>query len=97
MSRKRKVIRGVEYSVGLAVERGYDAKVFDSFDEAAGYALAHSAATGGYPVNLDVLVYSESAAYAYGGDDAVEQYREDPEASVFDRIEISIKVIGRVP
>lgn len=32
-----------------------------------------------------------------GGDDAVERYNEDPEASVFERFEINVNAVGRVP
>jgi hypothetical protein len=47
--------------------------------------------------NLDVLIFSPEGAYAYGGDDAVARYEEDPEASVFDRFEIRVNHIGSVP
>jgi len=48
-------------------------------------------------VNLDVLVWNEEGAEWYGGDDAVERYREDPEASVFERFEIKVNPVGMVP
>jgi len=70
-------------------------RVFKSFDEAAGFAV--SLAASGRDTNLDVLIWSEKGARAYGGDDAVEQYREDPEASVFERLEIRVNPVGRVP
>lgn len=47
--------------------------------------------------DVDVVVWSEEGARAYGGDDAVEQYREDPEASVFERLEVRVNNQGRVP
>lgn len=43
------------------------------------------------------LVWNAQAALEYGGEDALERYREDPEASVFERFEIKVNAIGRVP
>jgi hypothetical protein len=71
-------------------------RVFKSFDEAAGFALSIALA-GRERVHLDVLIWSAAGARAYGGDDAVEQYREDPEASIFERYEIRANNMGRVP
>ena len=45
---------------------------------------------------LDVIVWSEAGARAYGGDAAVAVYAEDPDASVHDRIVISAISQGRV-
>lgn len=45
------------------------------------------AASNGEASSVDVLVWTEAGARWYGGDDAIERYREDPEASVFERIE----------
>jgi len=45
---------------------------------------------------LDVCVWSEEGARHYGGDDAVESYREDPECSVFERYEIRVSSMGRI-
>jgi len=63
-------------------------------DEAMVIAM-HLAMSSG-SAQLDVLVWSEEGARAYGGSDAVDQYREDPEASVFERFEVSINAVGRV-
>lgn len=68
---------------------------FKSFDEAAGFALA-VAISGKENVHLDVVIWSEAGAFAYGGDDALETYREDPEASVHERFEIKANSQGRV-
>ncbi len=68
---------------------------FDTFDAAAGYAVA-VALSGKDDVTIDVLVWSETGARWYGGDDAVESYQEDPDASVFERIEIKVNAMGRV-
>ncbi len=46
---------------------------------------------------IDVLIWSEDGAQAYGGSDAVDRYNEDPEASVFERYEISVNFVGMVP
>lgn len=48
------------------------------------------------PVLLDVIVWSADGARAYGGEDAVAVYAEDPEASVHDRIVIEARPQGRV-
>jgi hypothetical protein len=69
-------------------------RIFDTFDAAAGFAV--SLAASGRTVALDVLIWSEAAARAWGGDDAVESYREDPDASVFERIEITANPVGRI-
>lgn len=82
----------VEYAVDDAQGRE---RTFKTFDEAAGFAVA-MASSGGV-VHLDILIWSEEGAYWYGGDDAVEQYNEDPEASVFERLEVSAESVGRVP
>lgn len=54
-------------------------------------ALAHGEAT------VDVVVCSEEGARSFGGDDAVDEYNEDPEASVFERMQIRLNNLGRVP
>jgi len=59
-------------------------------------AVEHAIRTGG-PVTLDVIVWSEAGARAYGGDAAAAVYAEDPDASVHDRIVISAFPQGRVP
>ncbi len=69
---------------------------FKDWEEASRAAFVLAAKTHG-PVNLDVVVFDEEAARAYGGDEAVKQYHEDPEASVFERFEIRVNNIGRVP
>ena len=52
---------------------------------------------GGEKINLDVVTWSRAAARAWGGDDAVEQYDEDPEASIFERIVVQADSWGRIP
>ena len=83
----------VEYAVDDASGRE---RIFKTFDEAAGFAVA-VAVSGKEHVNLDVLIHNKSGARFYGGDDAVERYDEDPEASVFERFEITVNAVGRVP
>lgn len=82
----------VQYAVDDA--SGHE-HVFDTFDAAAGYAVA-VAVSGKENVSIDVLVWSEIGARHYGGDDAVESYEEDPDASVFERIEIKVNLAGRI-
>lgn len=83
----------VEYAVDAP--DGFE-HVFKSFEEAAGLALT-TALSGKGKSHLDVLIFSEDGAEWYGGDDAVEQYNEDPEASVFERFEIKVNAVGRIP
>lgn len=64
--------------------------------EAAMARAVSRALTLGRPVALDVLTWSEDGARAYGGDDAVAVYHEDPDASVHDRIVITAQSQGRV-
>jgi len=70
-------------------------RIFKTWDQAAGFAV--SLAASGRRTNIDILVYSEAGARALYGDDGVERYREDPEASVFERIEVRANDVGRVP
>ena len=59
------------------------------------YALDQAMSRG--EATLDVLIWDAAGALTYGGDDAVERYSEDPEASVFERFEIKVNCAGRVP
>jgi len=70
-------------------------RIFKNFDAAAGFAVA-LAASDGRKHHIDVLIYSVSGARAWGGDDAVEEYRSDPDANVSDRITVSADHVGRV-
>lgn len=70
-------------------------RIFKTFDEGAAFAMQIAISRG--EAVLDVLIWSEEGAEWYGGDDAVEQYNEDPEASVFERFEIRVNAVGRVP
>jgi len=85
--RKRKH-KDVEYVVGNSPT--------DDFDEAAALAVVRSLSNG-EPATIDVLVFSRAGAKFYGGDDAIAQYREDPDASVFERIVVQAQSLGRVP
>ncbi len=91
---KRKV-SGLEFHVQDKERRG-DTDVFDTFDEACSRAVA-KAVSNGESVLIDVVIFSKAAAKAWGGDDAVEQYKEDPDASVFERIVVKAHSQGRVP
>jgi hypothetical protein len=87
-----KTHKDVEYAVDDASGEQH---TFKHWDEAAGFAVSIAAARG--QSAIDVLVWSPAGARFYGGDEAVEQYREDPEASVFERIEVRVNLVGRVP
>lgn len=89
----RKTHKDVEYAVaGASIGRDSN---FKTFDEAAAHAVVIALTRG--KADIDVLIWSESGAKFYGGDDAVDQYNEDPEASVFERFEVRVNAVGRVP
>ena len=67
---------------------------YKTFAEAASSALMAAASSGS--ATLDIIVWSAAGARWLGGDDAVERYREDPEASVFERYQIKVNAQGRV-
>lgn len=69
---------------------------YDTFTEAAGQAVS-SAVIRGKDVFLDVVVHSRAGARWWRGEDGVDDYDEDPEASVFERIRIRADDQGRVP
>lgn len=83
--------KDVEYHVEAS---GGKAQVFKKYSEAATFAFTVASSRGS--ANLDVVVWSRAGAKFYGGDEAVERYDEDPEASVFDRFEITVNNVGRV-
>jgi hypothetical protein len=78
------------------VEFALGDKHYDEWDEAAVFAIELARSTG-RTVYIDVLIYSEEGAAAYGGDWAVDEYLEDPEASVFERWAIDLENLGRIP
>lgn len=93
MSDETKTHPQVDYAVN---DCSGNERVFKTADEAAGFAVS-VAISGKENVYIDVIIWDEDGARFYGGDDAVEQYREDPDASVFERYEINVNCVGRVP
>jgi hypothetical protein len=91
---RRKTHDDVDFTVKGAGQAGGDI-YYKTFDEAAARAVGEAVATG--KSTIDILVWSRRGAKWLGGDDSVEQYNEDPEASVFERIEIKANIVGRVP
>lgn len=85
--------KDVEFHVGY--KSGDDVGVFHDAREAALVAVLQG--MSGAKVHLDVCIFSRAGARWYGGAEAAEQYDEDPDASVFERIEISVNNVGRVP
>lgn len=49
------------------------------------------------PCHVDVLTWSRGAARHWAGDEGAESYDDDPDASVFERLEIQFKSLGKVP
>ena len=85
--------KDVEYMVDDASGRP---RYFKSSNEAAGFAIS-IAMSRGQDVNIDVLVHSPAGARWYrGSSDGVDEYNEDPEASVFDRIVVRAESQGRI-
>ena len=88
-----RAIRDVEFEVSDDQENRVG--TYKTFEEAAAVAMDRAISRGS--AIIDVLVWSEAGARALGGSDAVERYREDPDASVFDRYEVKVNGVGRVP
>ena len=85
--------KDVEYMVNDASDRP---RYFKSSNEASGFAVS-LAMSRGQDVNIDVLVHSPAGARWYrGSSDGVDEYNEDPEASVFDRIVVRAESVGRI-
>lgn len=87
--------KDVEFQISETGRHDLTQLTVDRFDEAVARATIMSMTTGSR-MYIDVLVYSEAGARALEGDEGVEQYREDPEASVFKRITIKAEDHGRV-
>ena len=88
------MVKDLEFHVQYKNGKG-DTKIFTSFDRAAAHAVQLSISNGEDAV-IDVVAWSRSAAKAWGGDYGVEQYNEDPEASIHDRIVIKAEDQGRI-
>lgn len=91
-TRTMRKVKDLEFAVDDASGRE---RIFPTFDEAAAFAVSLSVSTG-RKVNIDVLAFSRKAAAAWSGSYGEEQYDEDPDASVHDRIEIRANDVGRV-
>jgi hypothetical protein len=90
---RAKTHKDVEYSVNDASGRE---RIFKTPDEATVFAVSLALSDGG-PHNIDVLVHSVKGAYWYrGSTDGEDEYEEDPEASVFERIVIRADSQGRI-
>jgi hypothetical protein len=84
--------KDLEFEVGKEGEKG---QIFKDFAEACAHAISMACSDGEERV-IDVLCWSKGAAKVWGGDYAVEQYMEDPEASVTERIVIKAESQGRI-
>jgi hypothetical protein len=84
-------MKDLEFHVDVAG----NTQIFSAFAKAIETATIRSIATG-ESVNVDVVVWSEKAAYAFAGSAGVESFMEDPGASVFQRIEIRANDLGRI-
>jgi len=88
---RAKTHKDVEFAVDDSNGRE---RIFKTFDEAAAFAVVIAADRG--DSHIDVLIWSKAGARFYGGDEAVDWYEEDPEASVFERLEITVNNVGRI-
>lgn len=84
----RKSHKDVEFAVGD--------RYFKTIDEATVQAVGMSLSNGD-TIFIDILVHGPQGAKWFAGDDGVEQYMDDPEASVFERIAVKAESYGRVP
>lgn len=91
MAKRAKSHKDVEFQIDTP---SGESRYFKHFNEAAAFAVTHAAS--GRPVELDVLIHSRAGAKWWGGDYAVKQYNDDPDASVSERLVISVDARGRI-
>ena len=90
-TRSKKAHKDVDFVVRAHGRERYLGKFYEAAADAMYQLLS------GADVTIDVLIHSEAGARWYGGDVAVAAYKEDPDASVFERYEIrGAHLIGRV-
>lgn len=88
--------REIEFQVDAVDSRATDKTwYFKAWPEACAMAV-RLAATDGRSYHVDVLCYGEDGAKAWAGEEGIERYRDDPEASVFDRIVVKAESFGRI-
>ena len=100
-ARRRARLRGAADNRHKDVEFAVDDNqgeehIFKTFEEAVAFA-GRLALTTTVRINLDVLVYSREGAKWWGGIDGAQDYDDDAEASVFDRLHVKVTSQGRVP
>ena len=81
--------------VEYVVEADRAERAYPTFDEALIYAFSVAISAG--QARIDVLVYGQEGTDAFGGHEAVADYRENPDASVFRRFELEVRDLGQVP
>lgn len=94
MPRSRNTHKDVEFHVS-----GFDNDAFitKSFKEASAEAVRNSIDLGEKWTGIYVVVHSEAGAKWWMGEEGVRRYREDPEASVFDKINVKAQSEGMIP
>lgn len=75
-------------------EVGSDDNIQRRWDKACEAALSHAYRTG--QATIDVVILSEDGARFWGGDNAADHWLEDPDNSVFERLEIKLNNCGRI-
>jgi len=89
--------KDVEFAVwtarGSSGMRHGDDRYYRTFEEATADAVRLSASRG-WKVLIDTIVSSRAGARWWAGDWGAEKYDEDPDASVFQRIEVRASALG---
>jgi hypothetical protein len=88
----RRTHKDVEFAVDDASGKE---RIFKTFDDAAGFAV-NLALSDGRAHNLDALVSSRAGARFLMGDAGVDEYDQDPDASVHARVIVKAEYVGRV-
>lgn len=90
---RKKTHKDVEFEV---VGPGGQVLSFRDFDGAAAFVVGSSLSQGVWS-SIYLIVRSEAGARWWGGESAAEQYRSDPEASVFEKINVKAQSEGMIP
>jgi len=86
--------KDVEYQVSGFDGDGSRDMYFNVASKAMVQAMEVAMATG--HSHIDVLISSKFGARHFGGEDAVDRYQEDPDASAFERWEFTANNVGKV-
>jgi len=71
-------------------------KTYKSLEKALMAAASQSVSRGGEAVEVHVITWTRAAARAYGGEESVRIYNQDPEASIHDVLVVKVASKGPV-